>query len=63
MSDVVERIREHVERERERFSVPGCAVVVVADGEVLLSEGFGKRDVESGAAVTAQTLMPIGSST
>jgi CubicO group peptidase (beta-lactamase class C family) len=63
MSDVVERIREHVERERERFSVPGCAVVVVADGEVLLSEGFGRRDLESGAAVTAQTLMPIGSST
>lgn len=50
-------------RELERFSVPGCAVVVVADGEVVLSEGFGQRDVERGAEVTAQTLMPIGSST
>jgi CubicO group peptidase (beta-lactamase class C family) len=63
MSDVVERIREHVNRERERFIVPGCAVVVVADGEVLLSEGFGQRDVDGDAPVTARTLMPIGSST
>jgi CubicO group peptidase (beta-lactamase class C family) len=63
MSDAVERIREHVERERARFSVPGCAVVVVADGEVLLSEGYGKRDVDGGADVTPQTLFPIGSST
>ena len=63
MSDAVERIREYVERERERFSVPGCSVVVVADGEVLLSEGFGQRDVDGKQPVTAQTLMPIGSST
>lgn len=63
MSDVVERVREHVEREQERFSVPGCAVVVVADGEVVLSEGFGQRNVDGDEPVTPQTLFPIGSST
>ena len=63
MSDLVERISEHVERERERFSVPGCSVVVVADGEVVLAEGFGQRNVDGKEAATAQTLFPIGSST
>src|SRR5688500_10132561 len=61
MSDAGERIREHVERERERFAVPGCAVVVVRDGEVLLADGFGRRNGTD--PVTARTLFPIGSST
>lgn len=63
MADAVERIREYVGQELDRFAVPGCSIVVVADGEVVLSEGFGQRDVDRGTAVTAQTLMPIGSST
>ncbi|MDX6216051.1 MAG: hypothetical protein QOG99_1635 [Frankiales bacterium] len=58
-----EQIRELVEAERERFGVPGCAVVVVKDGEVVLAEGFGKRDVDADLPVTADTLFPIGSST
>jgi len=62
MSDV-ERIREHIETERKRFSVPGCAVVVVARGEVLLAAGFGTRNVAEGEPVTAETLFPIGSAT
>ncbi|MCA1711815.1 MAG: serine hydrolase [Actinobacteria bacterium] len=63
MSDAIERIREHVERERARFAVPGCAVVVVSDGEVLLAEGFGLRNIDEDLPVTAGTLFPIGSST
>lgn len=63
MSDVLERIRQHIDTERERFSVPGCAVLVVADGELLLAEGFSKRNLGADAPVTAQTLFPIGSST
>jgi CubicO group peptidase (beta-lactamase class C family) len=60
---VVEKIRAVVESERERFGVPGCAVVVVKGDEVVLAEGFGKRDVDSDLPVTADTLFPIGSST
>jgi CubicO group peptidase (beta-lactamase class C family) len=52
-----------VEAERERFGVPGCAVVVVHDGEVVLQQGFGVRDTATGAVVTTSTLFPIGSST
>lgn len=63
MSDVVERIREHIEGERARFSVPGCSVVVVSDGEVVLAEGFGVRNKEGDVPATPKTLFPIGSST
>jgi CubicO group peptidase (beta-lactamase class C family) len=35
----------------------------VKDGEVILSQGFGKRDVAEGLEVTPQTLFPIGSAT
>lgn len=52
-----------VESERERFGVPGCAVVVVAGGRTVLCDGFGARDVESDRPVTPQTLFPIASST
>ena len=52
-----------VEQERERFGVPGCAVLVIHDGEVVLREGFGRRDLAQDLPVTAQTLFPIGSST
>ena len=60
---LVDQIRTLAETERERFGVPGCAVVVVKDGEVLLAEGFGKRDLDADLPVTADTLFPIGSST
>lgn len=63
MSDLLEQLRGHVERERERFLVPGCAVTVVAEGEVVLAEGFGLRQAGSELPVTADTLFPIGSST
>lgn len=59
----LDQIRAVVETERERFAVPGCAVVVVKDGGVLLAEGFGKRDVDADLPVTGRTLFPIGSST
>jgi len=52
-----------IERERERFGVPGCAVAVVRAGEVIVSRGFGLRDVEHELPVTDRTLFAIGSST
>lgn len=64
MSDnVVAKLRELIETERQRFGVPGCAVGVVHDGEVVLAEGFGLRDVEHNLPATPSTLFPIGSST
>jgi CubicO group peptidase (beta-lactamase class C family) len=43
--------------------VPGLAVAVVKDGEVILLKGYGHRDVEKQLPVTPQTLFAIGSIT
>jgi len=45
------------------WTVPGAAVVVVKDGEVVLSRGYGLRDVAQGLEVTPRTIFAIGSST
>ncbi|QOJ00547.1 MAG: serine hydrolase [Phycisphaeraceae bacterium] len=44
------------------WGVPGMAVVIVKGERVVLSRGFGSRDVEGGKPVTDQTLFAIGSS-
>ena len=57
----VAALRELVAAEQERFGVPGVALAVVVDGEVVLCEGFGLRDVAAQEPVTADTHFPIAS--
>jgi CubicO group peptidase (beta-lactamase class C family) len=45
------------------WEVPGCAVAAVKDGQLVLTEGWGRRDVDTDLPVTAQTLFAIGSVT
>jgi CubicO group peptidase (beta-lactamase class C family) len=45
------------------WEVPGLALVVVRDGQVVLAKGFGLRDVKNKLPVTERTLFAIGSST
>jgi CubicO group peptidase (beta-lactamase class C family) len=45
------------------LKVPGVAIAVVKDQEVILVKGYGFRDVDGQLPVTADTLMAIGSST
>jgi CubicO group peptidase (beta-lactamase class C family) len=45
------------------WEVPGMAVGVVKDGEVIFLKGFGYRDVAKRLPVTPETLFAIGSST
>jgi len=51
------------EQSMARWNVPGLAVAVVQDGEVVYLRGFGLRDLERQLPVTPQTLFPIGSAT
>jgi CubicO group peptidase (beta-lactamase class C family) len=52
-----------VEQVRERFEVPGVAIAVVKDGEVVLERGWGVRELGKPAPVDADTLFAIASNT
>jgi CubicO group peptidase (beta-lactamase class C family) len=45
------------------WKVPGLAVAIVKDGEVVLAKGYGLRDVPRNLPVTPETLFAIGSAT
>jgi len=57
------RLVERLEAERVAAHVPGLALAVVVDDEVVLTRGFGLADVEADRPVTPETLFAIGSST
>lgn len=48
---------------RESFDVPGIAVAVVKDGEVVLARGYGERELGKPARVDEHTLFAIASNT
>jgi CubicO group peptidase (beta-lactamase class C family) len=50
-------------RVMKEWKVPGMAVAVVEDGQVILSKGYGYRDLENKQPVTSKTLFAIGSVT
>lgn len=55
------RLRSLVETECARFAVPGAAVAAVASGDVVIADGFGRRnDTEP---VTPRTLFMLASDT
>ncbi len=45
------------------WQVPGLAVAIVKDGEVVFSKGYGVRELGKPAAVDAHTLFAVGSTT
>lgn len=53
----------YVERVRTEFNVPGIAVAIVQDDEVLLEQGYGIRRLGESGAVDAHTRFAIASNT
>lgn len=52
-----------LEAQRSEWKIPGLAIGVIKDGEVVLCKGYGERDLESHLPVTPETVFPIGSAT
>jgi CubicO group peptidase (beta-lactamase class C family) len=52
-----------IDRAIHDFKVPGLAIAVVKDGQVIYARGFGRRDVDKDLPVTPRTLFAIGSCT
>ena len=53
---------EYVEKALKGFNVPGMAVAIVKDDQVIHSMGYGFRDVKNDQKVDSETLFAIGSS-
>jgi len=54
---------EQLEQQRQTLHVPGMAIAVVKDDEVILAHGFGVANVEKETPMTPETIFAIGSST
>ena len=59
----LEGYEDFVRAVMEEWKVPGVAIGLVKDGEVVLAQGFGKRDREAGLDVTPRTIFGIASCT
>ncbi len=58
----LETLVEQLEQQRAALHIPGMALVIVQDDEILLAKGFGVSDIEASTPVTPETLFAIGSS-
>ena len=58
----LEGFAQFVSETMEQWQVPGVAVGIVKNDELVYAEGFGYRDVENQLPVTPETLFAIGSS-
>ncbi|MEP0357423.1 serine hydrolase domain-containing protein [Paraglaciecola sp.] len=59
----LQNIRQTMEKLRQEMQIPGMALVIVKDDEIILAEGFGYADVENKTPVSPQTNFAIGSTT
>ena len=59
----VDRFRQQLEADHERLKIPGLSVVILENGELLWTQGFGYADVERRVPATPDTLYQIASIT
>jgi CubicO group peptidase (beta-lactamase class C family) len=64
MSDLASRLSgldAYIEAEMQKWHIPGLAVAVIHDGEVIHQQGYGVRDLDNPQPVTPDTLFAIAS--
>ncbi len=62
-TEKLEGFEDFVHTVMRDWKVPGLAIAIVKDGDVIFSRGFGLRNVAQSLEVTPQTRFPIGSCT
>jgi CubicO group peptidase (beta-lactamase class C family) len=62
-NDLIADFAATVETEMAYFHIPGVTIAMLQDGEIVYSEGFGVRNMETGEPFTPQTQFRIGSTT
>ncbi|CCB89226.1 serine hydrolase [Simkania negevensis] len=63
LNQKLERIDSLAQQARETFHLPGLAVGIVMDGELVYAKGYGYRDIDKKLPVTEETVFMIGSMT
>ncbi|SFC68986.1 serine hydrolase [Pseudoalteromonas denitrificans] len=58
-----EKIERVIENSMARFNVPGLAIAIVEDNEVIMAKGFGIKHLDTGEKVNKNTLFGIASNT
>ncbi len=61
VSEVTAELEEFIELAMAGYGIPGAAVAIVQDGEVVYQRAFGVADASSGEPLTTTTQMMIGS--
>ncbi|MDY6893674.1 MAG: serine hydrolase domain-containing protein, partial [Chloroflexota bacterium] len=61
--ELLAELEAYIVEAMERYEVPGAAVAIVKDGEIVYAKGFGVREMGGNDPVTPDTLMLIGSTT
>src|SRR5258708_26545778 len=56
-----QQIDAYITNLMQMYQVPGTAIALVKDGQVVYAKGYGVRNVETGQPVTENTLFAIGS--
>lgn len=56
-------LNEYINEAMKNWNAPGLAICIVKDGKVILSEGYGFRDIKNNFKVTSKTLFAIASCT
>jgi CubicO group peptidase (beta-lactamase class C family) len=59
----IDALDRYIESARQEWNVPGMSVVVVHDGKVVLSKGYGVRELGKDEPVDSQTLFGVMSTT
>ena len=59
----LDRLAEQLEQRRKILHIPGMAIAVVKDDEVIFVRGFGLADLKNETPVTPETIFAIGSVT
>lgn len=63
LDEQLDRLVEQLDQRRRELHIPGLAIAVVKDDEVILARGLGVADVATNKPVTPETLFAIGSAT
>lgn len=56
-------LSEFINKAMQEWKIPGLAIAIVKNSEIIFCEGFGKRDIKQNLTVTPKTLFGIGSCT